>query len=449
MLIQFTVGNFRSFKEKQTLHMDVDTSYGSAEHMDTHTFACETSPKTKKKTHLLKSKGIWGANASGKSNMLISFSSFIQVIRRSVTDPDAMDRIEAHCLSTETMKKPSYFEALFVAKGVRYRYGFEATDKVILTEWLFGNPNGRETLFFKRDKQSVSHVSITHFGEIEAAFYDYTKTGTANPKFRTNSLLISTIADFNGPVSDSIISYFEKYIFLQGLRSASRIRDSIEKIKDKQFKQKFMSLLHASDVGIKDVDIRTFERDELPEEIRKELTDEKISMAFTEHDLFHKNKKTGGTVKLSLFEESEGTIKLIEFAAPIIDALTEGRVLVIDEFDARFHPNIIHQLVGLFNSEANSKNAQLIFVTHDTTLMSGTMMRRDQIDFVEKNERGESEIYSLSDITGVRKADEYNKKYRIGSYGAIPDLSGFRDIGELISSDKDQEEEKQQNQLPL
>lgn len=431
MLIQFTVGNFRSFKERQTLHMDVDTSYGLAEHMDTHTFACETSPKTKKITHLLKSKGIWGANASGKSNLNKALRYFIGIIHESVKDENVMKNIVQYRLSEETMGEPSYFEALFVANGVRYRYGFEATDKGILAEWLLGNPNGRETVFFKRDKQNLHSVSKTHFGEIEAAYYDYADPKKRRPKFRENSLILSTVSDYNGYVSQAITSYFDTYIFYYGLRSPDMLGIAALKLQNEAYKNMFVSFIRDLDVGIRDIQSESIEGEE------------GVSMRLnieTSHDVFSNGQHTGKITKFPYTDESEGTLKLFEMASPIIDALREGRVFVADEFDSRLHPNIIHQLVGLFNSEANSKNAQLIFVTHDTSLMKPTMMRRDQIDFVEKNERGESEIYSLSDITDVRVEHEYAKRYQIGSYGAVPQLGEFRDIGKLISSDKDQEE---------
>ena len=212
-------------------------------------------------------------------------------------------------------------------------------------------------------------------------------------------------------------------------------------------KIKILNLLKAADLGIQDINLEKIDLANLPKDMPKELKDkitkevnddkkEILTDVLTSHKKFDSNKKEIDVVDFSLYDdESSGTRKFFALTGPILDVIENGYTLIVDELDSKLHPNLVCKIVSLFNSaELNKKNAQLIFNTHDTNLLSSGLFRRDQIWFTDKNKFGEAKIYSLADFKSdeVRKTESFEENYIKGKYGAIPYLGFFNNLNTIL-----------------
>lgn len=415
MFIDFSVENYRSIKDMQTLSMSAANIISKYKQLDK-----ENVSKHSSKLSTLKSKAIYGANASGKSNLIRALVAFISVIANSVKDEKILNsRIESFELSTETEKKPSYFQLSFLLNKVYYRYGFEATNKEIKSEWLFGSPGKKEVPFFTRENTKIV-VNENQFKEGSKVSDLYSQP--ENDIARSNSLFITAVKSFSGGIAREIVDYLSSYIIISGLSDFTLHKIAEESLGNESKRIKIAELLRVADVGIDDIGRIEYQSNK---EIEK---NDKKFLTVTQHKKFDKNLKQAGSANFyMLTNESEGSKKMFEVSPLILDALNENRVLVMDEFDARFHPLLTRKIVELFNSNAN-KGSQFVFATHDTNLLNAKLLRRDQICFVEKDKYGASHFYSLIDFKGIRNDASFEKDYVSGKYGAIPFLGDFNAI---------------------
>lgn len=421
MLVEFKVQNFLSFKELQTFTM---VASALKEHRQTNTFNASN------KMNLVKSAVIYGANASGKSNFVKALSFMKGFIINSSKESQAMENIPVtgFLLNTENENQPSLFEITFIQNNIRYRYGFEVNKNKIHNEWLFYAPKRKEAKLFIRENNNIEIGS-------------YFKEGKGlESKTRANALFLSVTAQFNGEISRKIIDWLLTQNIISGLDDKGYLPFTMNQIHDQKFRKKSLEFLKFADLGIDDLHVQETEidRSELPPPLQKAFIEDrqkkglpfenqkiKVSDLFTLHQKFNKEKKKLELIPFTLNIESHGTQKIFALTGPILDTLEEGKVLIIDELDARLHPLITRFITQLFNSEEkNPKNAQLIFATHDTNLLNQRFFRRDQIWFFEKDKYGATEMYSLSDFQ-VRKDASFNKDYILGKYGAIPFLGDF------------------------
>ena len=327
-------------------------------------------------------------------------------------------KVDAFKLNTECDDKPSFFEILFSQNNCMYRYGFEADKKRIYSEWLFSIPRRKELELFVRDGQQIK-VSKSQF-----------KEGVdLETKTRENALFLSVCAQFNGAISKELLLWFKNFRFVHGLSDLGYLEVTVDLLKDLKQKNKIMGMAHIADLSIEDLEgvNRKLTLEDLPkelsDEIKKEIVKNEIMQTEmkTLHKKYGKNGEEVGSVTFDLnTSESGGTIKFLTMTGPILNTLQEGTVLAIDELDARLHPLLTQAIVKLFNSITNSKNAQLIFVTHDVSLLTNQLFRRDQIWFTEKDTYGGTDLYSLSSLLKVRKTASFGKDYILGKYGAIP-----------------------------
>lgn len=427
MFIEFSFGNFRSFKEIQSLNM---SAAKINEHIDTNTIAVND------KLSLLKSKAIYGANASGKSNVVKALGTFIKIIKNSVKIEGILELIEHFHLSEDTDNMPSFFQLIFLLNGIQYRYGFETTYKEIVSEWLYGTPNQREVCFFIREGNIINEISEKHFEEGKKLLSLF---GNDSEIFRNNSLFLSAISAMNGKLSKQISNEIANITVLTGINDRQLVQMAGVQIQNDDKREDIINFLKFCDVSILKLDLMELTKDIINEDAPQEIVNliedgKRVNLILSGHQSFNKDKELNG-VKYMNFQrtQSEGTIKMFELSPIIMNALKQGKTLIIDEFDARFHPLITKKIVELFNSKAN-KNAQLIFVTHDTNLLSHDLLRRDQIDFVEKDKYAASHIYSLVQFKGIRNNASFEKDYISGKYGAIPFLGDFN---KLFNTEKD------------
>jgi uncharacterized protein len=417
MLLEFSVGNFRSIRDIESISFVASSVVSKNKEVDEMNVFQATD-----KLRVLKTLAIYGANASGKSNFIKALNIFGYFITESLTYEDSIEAVsQPYLLSTETVNKPTFFQAFFIIENIAYRYGFEVNDKEVVSEWLFGTPNSREICFFKRQLQKLD-INKKQFKE-GRRLQDLLENG--NPIFRKNALLISTLATFNGELAQKIKSFFNELRIIVGLGDPIMRKLIDKRIHfDRQLLEKTLNILKYADTGIDNL---------IPRKSTKNTINgqEENSTIFVSHKQFNAELNATDTPVTLHFDahESEGTIKLYELAPFIINALERGGILVIDEFDARLHPRISKKIIELFNDQrTNPKNAQLLIVTHDTNLLSANLFRRDQILFVEKDKYGASHLYSLAQFKGIRNDASFESDYLMGRYGAVPFLNNLTSV---------------------
>lgn len=380
---------------------------------------------------LLKSAVVYGANASGKSKLIEALGFMRGFVRDSFKDKQKGDKIpvEPFRLSTLSEKEPSEFEVTFILNDVLYRYGFEITQREIVSEWLYHRPNTKEIELFYRDRQTIE----VHKRSFSASVNQYIK----DRSIRENALLLSAIAaNYNDERAGQVLTWFGDIGMISGLRESGYEGFTYSQMNkpDSGFKQRMLNLLKVADLGIQEVIIEKVKDlpDDLPEAL-KNLVQERIKddeLAFvdvqTAHPKYNEANQIVSNVLFSMNEdESSGTQKFFALTGPILDSLEEGSVFVADELDAKLHSNLVCEIVRLFHSKVtNPKNAQLIFNTHDTNLLSPDNFRRDQVWFIEKDRYGAATLFSLADFK-VRSGESFERNYVQGRYGAIPYLGDF------------------------
>lgn len=421
MLINFTVGNYRSFKNEKTLSMEAASI---KEHQD----AVISVDKYK----LLPLAVLYGANSSGKSNVLSAFSVMKHVVVNSVKlNPDEeIVPFFPFMLDTKSFGLPTSFEVGFLIGTTYYRYGFEYNEKIIATEWLYERlPGEKEYNLFLRSG-SAYKVSPTRFAEGKGK-----ETNTSD-----NRLFLSLVAQLRGQKSVKIIEWFSNINFISGLDNSG-----YESFTKQMIQYRLEGFLPAFNffqklqLGFKDIKVKETEMSNdfkkalagVPLDVQKKMLQERNTELRTIHEVFDEN---GNVTRLDEFSEemmeSEGTKKVIELSGPLFDTLLNGKILLVDELDAKLHPILTRNIIMLFNDpQQNKKGAQLIFATHDTNLLNINYVRRDQVWFTEKDPQESTDLYSLVEFKDeegikVRKDRSLAKDYINGRFGAIPFIGG-------------------------
>lgn len=424
MLLEFTVANYLSFKNKTILSLSATSI---KEHVSTNIFSAE-------RNDLLKGAVIYGANASGKSNFIKAMSTMRRLILQSFEQTSANELdITPFLLNTETERAPSFFEAVFVIENVRYRYGFEVNNVSVQAEWLFEALKQTEKPLFIREKDGIQ-VMPRAFPEGK----------DLEERTRDNALFLSVVDQFNGKTARRIMEWFNNFITISGLSHEGYKAVTFDMLENKNTQHLLLDFYKKLDLGFDDIAIlkRPFDAKELPGDMPENLVKQLITDlegAFridirTKHKKYDVKNKVKGDVEFDMrSQESSGTNKLFNISGPVFDVLADGGVLVIDELDSSLHPLLTLAITRLFNSqEFNQKNAQLIFATHDTNLLYYGKYRRDQIYFVEKNKYGASEMYSLVEYKEegktIRKDRSFEKDYIEGRYGAIPFIGNLSNV---------------------
>jgi AAA15 family ATPase/GTPase len=433
MLIEnFSFGNFRSFKDIQSLNMNAANIVSENEDIDKNNVIRSDSFDS-----ILKSKAIYGANASGKSNIVKAFYLFRTIIKNSVKEDRILSLVENFKLSTYSKNEPTFFQLIFIINEKSYRYGFEITQQKVANEWLFIIEKGEETPLFIREDKKVTTIDKLRFEEGNKLL-NVLGEGEENQVYRDNTLFLSTLVALGfGKVSKSILEAIESIILIEGITEENIFNRAKESLKNKEIKEYTIEMLKYADVGLKDFSMMKIKPIEELGLSNENLDSNLISflkenegkeIVTSSRNIYNQNNRIAGTVNFN-FEnsESEGTKKIFELSPFIYASLKKGGPLIIDEFDARFHPLLTKKIVELFNSAENT-NAQLIFITHDTNLLSNQLLRTDQIDFVEKDKFGASHLYTLVELEGVNSSDSFESDYIRGKYGAIPFLGDFNKL---------------------
>lgn len=410
MFVEFTVSNFRSFKEPHTFSL---VASKNKEHLDENTFLVND------KSRLLNTAVIYGANASGKSNFFLALSFFFKFTINSgpkLQIGDAIDT-EPFLFSTQTRNEPSTFELIFFLEGVRYRYGLSVDAGIVQEEYLFAVKKVQEVKFFTRVKQEIE-INPTYFKEGQKI----------KKAVRENASFLSICAQLNGEIAKAIISYMQNYIVTSGLSAHGR--NTSQKLLEKKGHDAVIKFLSFADIQIKDIKTESVSMDfsnlgdkEIEELFKKKMAGAKEEKVYFSHRVYDGTEAVDSQF-LDINEESAGTRKLFEYTGSILDTLERGTPLFIDEFDSRLHPLIIEGIIKLFNSpESNPNHAQLVVSCHAVNIMTNKLFRRDQIWFCEKDQYGATDLYSLVEYDEpVRNDASFSKNYLQGKYGAVPYL---------------------------
>lgn len=400
MIIELSVENFLSIKDKVTLSLDASASKKLSENLIDGS--------------LLKSAVIYGANASGKSNLLRAILFMWQAVKLSHTlnVENKIPRVPFK-LDQLTLTQPSKFEILFIYNSVKYKYSFSCTNDKIIDESLYYWPHGRAALIFGR-----TNTNNYKFKSDKRKFEQIREQMNDNVLFLSRATALGndkTKPAYEFIVNNVVINYHPVWVDM-----------TLKKIYDEPIlKNKILEILQKADFGgILDIKVHKETRKLNRMEFKVEKNMPSLSpVQQVDEDVYntkflHK-RSDGQDVELTFDEESSGTEKTFGLLGGIFDVLDNGKVMLIDELESSLHPSITQFLVRLFNSKHNKKNAQLIFTTHDTNLLNSSLFRRDQIYVCTKKPNKHTLLSSLLDFD-LREDTNLEKAYLNGRVGGIP-----------------------------
>ena len=406
MLIEFSIKNFLSFKNKVTLSMEKGSGKENLDNVISN-----------ENISLLKSAAIYGANASGKSNILKALTCAILMVRNSNLIPvgGKWNFIKPFLFDEISKNKPSEFEFIFIANNIKYRYFFSADANKIYDEVLDAYYSQKPTNIFKRTKTNNYEFNI-----------DKNKLESLSTNNTENKLFLSTATTWNYSKTKDAYLWFANIIDTYDSFESIADKDLVDySNKEENLKEFALKLLKEADILIKDINV-DYEEKEVDNLLALQIDNQKGKLKVKnfnielEHEVID-DKNVTHTYKLNFIEESSGTKVLFAFAPFLKKAFETSKVIVVDELEKSLHPALVEFIVKLFNNnEINKANSQLIFTTHAINLLNLELLRRDQIWFTEKNpENGISDLYPL-DSFSVRKDENIQKGYVNGRYGAIP-----------------------------
>lgn len=428
MLIGFSFENVSSFKDAQNLSMEISE-------LKKDSFLHENTICIENSTDLLKSILIYGANASGKSNLIKAIEWFKAIVlfpKENISENE-ITRVIPFILNEESLKKPSEFEIIFIENNIKYRYGLSIFDGKILEEWLYFTQN-RETLLFHRKDLTIEY-NKSSFDEAKL-FINHSNNHQDGDKIERTSQhipFVSVLSFTNGFHSKNVTNFFEKIQSISGVNDESLSNYTFRLAHNSpDFYKWLLTILnnfHIADLIIKEEEASMqsieFPINENGEKIQLGFGIKKLNVRIKKH-MNHSEEK----VEIPIELESSGTRKIIHLLGPIYDSIQKGNVLFVDEFDSKFHTLLSKYVFDIFHKY--NKNSQLIVNVQDANLMDTEHFRRDQIWFVDKNPiTQDSQLYSLSEYK-INKQKSYGQDYLNGAFDAIPLFSSIDEINSLM-----------------
>ncbi|UOD51588.1 ATP-binding protein [Orrella daihaiensis] len=412
MLVEFRVENFRSLRQEQVLSLVASKDKTL---QDTHT----VSTGLKAAPRLLHSAVIYGSNASGKSNLIKAMQYMRGVVAESATviQPGQAFAVQPFRLDDQSAREPTAFEVTCIIDGVRYQYGFSMTTERIVSEHLLVYKAFKPQRWFERHYDEQAGKDVYEFG-----------SGLKGPKnlwegaTRPNALFLSMAVQLNSDALRPLFDWFVNGLVIFNEQAQLNPQVSIQMLKQAEGRRQICDFLSAADMSISDIEVVT--RKVPGQAVHFDLASGKTELRneeVEEHQLRFSHVTEQGQAVFDLMDESNGTRNLLFLAGPVLDILGKGLTLIIDELDTSLHTLLVRELVRLFHRpEVNTGGAQLIFTTHDTSLLDAPdLFRRDQIWFVEKDLDQASKLVSLSEFS-PRKNEALERGYLIGRYGGIP-----------------------------
>lgn len=414
MLLEFKCSNHRSIKEEVSFSMIAGSDNTSEELL-----------KEYGNFRVLRSAVIYGANGSGKSNFISALLFMCDLVSNSINYQPGQGVFQArHKLSAEDSS--SRYSIQFVRNDIRYAYGFSVKQNLIQDEYLYYFPKGRQVKIFERDRSGIRP------GGRYKGMFDVSVS-----ILKDNRLFLSCAANYsNVKEIEEAFMFFKTDIVVYNPEINNWTEYSIKLMQDNDMMKKiFLNILRALGTGAKDVKVKLekIKLADLPQELQ--LPDALKSLLGTKEGNRIEAKVIYDQFEVDLMtEESTGVKRLFQMICPIIDILNKGKILICDELETSLHESVIFQIVQLFQNYQKDKFAQLIFSTHDTSLLDSDLFRRDQVWFTQLNNERATDLYSLVEIKNVRKSENLEKGYVSGKYGAIPMLNKkfFHELEENI-----------------
>ena len=418
MLIEFSVSNFRSIKEETSFSMI------SSKSENKNTFENNIANKN---ISLYKSSCIYGLNAGGKSNLLKAIATMKEIVLTSDRLPDDNSQqkyndFQPYLFDNQSKNEPSLFEVVLASGETKYQYGFKILNNKIMEEWLYVYENHLPQKWFVRENDKYKY---------SAKFKGEKKTWENST--REDSLFLTTPIKLNSEQLKPIFNWFRMLLIINRKNLSDRVFNTfVYNNESSNNKNKILEFIQKADFAITDFSFkeRAYNSDDLkklPKELQNMLEGKKTIDVKTTHTNQH------GTFSLDFELESDGTRTIFNDAGLFLKVLENDKMpapIFIDELDIHLHPNLVKQIVEIFNSDKlNKYNNQLIFTTHNTSLLAKGIFEREQIWFIDRNKDQESELYSLADFS-ERKSDSnsFEKRYLEGRYGAVPLLDDLKEL---------------------
>lgn len=412
MLLEFRVRNYRSIRDEIVISF---AALKDKKLADTH--LAMTGIKTL--AHVVRSAVVYGPNASGKSTLLQALAFMRAVVAESATiiQPGQSYNVQPFRLDADYVVQPTEFEISFILNGMRHQYGFSLTPERIIDEWLLvyraAKPQQWFSRHFDKKSQSSTYKYSTHLTGPRKLWEEST---------RPNALFLSTAAQLNSELLGPIFRWLVEQSVYFGAGLTPPPDSTTELLQTDIGKRAVRDFLASADISISDV--LSVPRQGFQQKIMFGPEGTKVTREEQEvltPQFVHKTER--GSANFELHEESQGTQRLYALVAPILDVLKHGRLLIVDELDSSLHPLLVRWLVRMFHQpELNLLGAQLLFTTHDTSLLDRTLFRRDQIWFTEKDRNQATQVYPLTDFS-PRETEAWERGYLIGRYGAVPFLN--------------------------
>lgn len=410
MLVEFSVANYRSIRDTLVLSMETAAIKAKDPAVDAKNLILLPGTKTKQ---LLKLKALFGGNASGKSNVVKALAGMLNIMHYSFADQEILAKtIDPFRLDETHPDEPTFFEIVFLLDGKQYRYGFEATRQAIVSEWLFGPAKERETYYFTREGTDI-HVNRERFPEGAMLLAERTEN-----LLRPNGLAYTLLHTLNQPISIKIRQEIISWKVLEydtAVNNSHGFRHHLASfLESKANKDRLVEFLRVADVAIKDIEV---------------LHGNPPDFIFSK---FVKNKSEKESFKFS--DESQGTQKMTYLMLNLLETLDTGGLMVVDEFDAKLHPNLVLAFLHIFQRpDINILNSQLVLIAHDSNLMSLNLFRRDQIELIRRERDGNTTATPLVNYR-LRNDKAIREDYLGGLYRGVPWLNQFEDVAkELIA----------------
>lgn len=413
MLLRFVFENFMSFK-KNTV---VDLEAASIREIPENTI---TITNTSVDLRVLKSLAIYGANASGKSNILKAFA-FTRNFVLSFSNNQLKAILEPYRLDSSTEKKPSLFEVSILIDGIKYRYGFALTAEQIIKEWLYITEKRKEELLFERSEQEYI---------IEKKFRSESEGNTVmlSKITREDTLFLSTLGQFKSEIAKKVIDWFNRSIVVFESNNQEILNYTAGLLKESFFKSRINDIVNKADLNFSSVEAELLElsrRTGFSTGFIAALYEDKLSdyRIKTAHTKYAGNKVSGKIFFDLILNESLGSQKFVMLLGPLLKAIRDSSLILIDELDSRLHTNLLLFVLRFFNSPTNNPlGSQLIYTSHNSVILKKDL-RRDQMFFVKRDQQLGSLVTTLHNWDSKIRSDaSFDKDYLEGKYGAIPKI---------------------------
>lgn len=454
MLIRFTIENFLSFREKQTFSLIPGKGTLKANH----------KTKSIKGVSVLKTSIIYGANASGKSNLIKAIDFGRKTILNG-TKTEMPINYKMFRLDKNYTNGNSYIEYEIQHKNKNYAYGFVFNTKEIVDEWLFEISRHSETMIFERKNTNefkLKNLFQKNKKAEEKQFIEYTAKSTPRNQLFLTHIRKTNISDNVNDFSDifNVIDWFQNALTVI-YPSSKNVTKKFELLEDTNLQQLFTEMLAYFDTGIDGIDFKNidFDKAQIPDEIKEDIRNDLLSEKSEKNNVFlsnpqddkyyvilktsdgkleakllkTKHKVTGGNDDLfDIEDESDGTRRIMDLIPLIIDFFKGDNVFVIDEIERSLHPNLIKDLFEFILNKCDSSGSQIIVASHEATLLTQKLLRKDEIWFAVKNKAGATALHSLEDYK-IRFDKEIMKDYLLGRFKGVPKLGNRNSLTILPS----------------